>query len=556
MTGLQSTAEALLQSRLRICLKVDIPQLLSPSRCESWVRVLSGDEGDGDGGSPIPHDLGQELGASLGHDERLFIGFIRVISRLLLELGRIPVFEIPQVVAIERGDTQDPRARVLWLDVVQIDNFPVAAYIKTFDLAVQSCRWMAEHPATRANRKRIFKALETQVVRAIGRLVPGGNSTIPLLRQAHAMGMPITHLGTGIYQLGWGSQARKIDRSTVERDSAMGARLAQNKVAGADLLRLAGLPAPVHAVAHTQAEALDTAGRLGFPLVVKPVDLDGGQGVTPGVSDTDSLGAAFARARRMTRSRQVIVERQVPGVCHRLFVANNRLLYAIKRLPVSILADGVRTLGQLLQDEVSAQESRPPWLRTGIKPPDASAVSVLEAAGFSLDSVPPQGMHVALRRIESIEWGRTPVDVTKSVHPDNQAAAIEAARLFGLHVAGIDMISTDISRPWHENGAIINEVNFAPVFGGTEISRHYIPDFLAEFMDGDGRIPIDFFHDEAAAAQRRTRYLEQGLRCFHVGPKITTDFLGQRICMPFDDVQRRLKALICRSDVDAIVLSA
>ena len=30
----------------------------------------------------------------------------------------------------------------------------------------------------------------------------------------------------------------------------------------------------------------------------------------------------------------------------------------------------------------------------------------------------------------------------------------------------MDLISTDITRPWHENGAILNEVNFKPFFGG------------------------------------------------------------------------------------------
>ena len=35
------------------------------------------------------------------------------------------------------------------------------------------------------------------------------------------------------------------------------------------------------------------------------------------------------------------------------------------------------------------------------------------------------------------------------------AAAADAARLFGLHVAGVDIISADITQAWHQNGAIM-----------------------------------------------------------------------------------------------------
>ena len=78
------------------------------------------------------------------------------------------------------------------------------------------------------------------------------------------------------------------------------------------------------------------------------------------------------------------------------------------------------------------------------------------------------------------------------MHPDNVKAAVDASKLFGLHIAGVDIISPNIEQPWHANGAIINEVNFAPLLGGADISRSKIPNFLKKLIEDEGRIPYTY----------------------------------------------------------------
>ena len=56
-------------------------------------------------------------------------------------------------------------------------------------------------------------------------------------------------------------------------------------------------------------------------------------------------------------------------------------------------------------------------------------------------------------------------EVTDRVNPENLRIALEATKLFRLEVAGVDIISPDIAKPWYENNAIINEFNFAPLLG-------------------------------------------------------------------------------------------
>jgi cyanophycin synthetase len=48
------------------------------------------------------------------------------------------------------------------------------------------------------------------------------------------------------------------------------------------------------------------------------------------------------------------------------------------------------------------------------------------------------------------------------MHPDNVTACEMAAGVVGLDVAGIDVLTPDISVPFRENGAVIIEVNAGP----------------------------------------------------------------------------------------------
>ena len=96
-------------------------------------------------------------------------------------------------------------------------------------------------------------------------------------------------------------------------------------------------------------------------------------------------------------------------------------------------------------------------------------------------------------------------DYTDRVHPDNAALACQAARLFRLDVAGIDLISVDITRSWRETGAIVNEVNFAPLLGEIDQARAASQALICHLVKEDGRIPVEAFvgGEEAFTAARR-----------------------------------------------------
>ncbi|OGB69500.1 MAG: hypothetical protein A2486_13575 [Burkholderiales bacterium RIFOXYC12_FULL_65_23] len=480
-----------------------------------------------------------------------------LLARQLLQASRIPVFDPPQILALGGPDPATGHWQVR-VGLALVQQLPASAYSEALTAALGLCELAASQTLTEAGLEGFYDEAQ-RVVSRLTRLMPPGKSTLPVLQAAHDKGIPFMHLGGGIFQLGWGSKSHRIDRSATELDSAIGARLAQNKALTARLLQGAGLPAPQHQVVTDAATALATAQRLGWPVVVKPLDRDRGEGVTVDVADGAALQAAFAAAQGLSPSRQVIVERQVAGCCHRLFIDRGRLLYAVKRLPMSVLADGQRPVAELVQAELEAQRRLPPWQRSKIQPLDALALSALAAAGYSADSVPPAGTWVALRRIESTAWGGVDEDVSAIVHPENLRIALDASRLFGLDIAGIDLITPNITRPWFENGAILNEVNHAPQLGGGEISRRQIPVLLDLLIQDRGRIPIEVFvGGEAAwtaASQRWQALLADGLRAYLTGPELTLEPSGARCHMALTGSYPRASALALSSRVDAIVMA-
>jgi len=481
-----------------------------------------------------------------------------LINAAFLRHGNVPAFDSGEILRLEPGS--DARTWQVVVATPHVDQLPAPCFSLALEHAVQTAYWFNKTERNENTTEQLYRMIEQRIRQPLHQSVPAGKSTIPVLTAAHRQGIPFIHLGAGVYQLGWGRKARKLDRSATDGDSALGCRLAQNKVLSAQLLRSACLPAAEHGIARDAGEARQTALRLGWPVVVKPADRDRGEGVSVGIADESALEAAFTAAHGLSPSGQVIVERQVAGVCHRLFVAFGRLLYAVKRLPKSVEGDGRHTVRQLIEAANHREQHLPPWLRTEPYPDDAAALAAMTAAGSAPDTIPAAGQWIPLRTIESTADGGHDEEVSHLVHPDNLDIALRATRLFGLEVAGIDIITPDIGVPWHANGAIINEVNYSPLLGGAEISRSHLPEFLERLLGGDGRIPVEVYvGDEAAlqAAEQRQRELAAGgCAAYLPSHRLTRAPDGRDMAMPFNGLARRSHALLLDRRVEAIVVVA
>ncbi len=87
---------------------------------------------------------------------------------------------------------------------------------------------------------------------------------------------------------------------------------------------------------------------------------------------------------------------------------------------------------------------------------------MLAEQGLTVDSVPSAGESVVLRRNANLSTGGTAADVTDTVHSSVARAAIEAAQMVGLDVAGVDIVALNVSQSLEVTGGAIVEVNAAP----------------------------------------------------------------------------------------------
>jgi cyanophycin synthetase len=293
-----------------------------------------------------------------------------------------------------------------------------------------------------------------------------GPSTSAILEEAVSRDIPFIRLNTGsLVQLGQGVYAQRIRATMTSRTGALAVDLAGDKDLTGKLLASAGLPVPKQEVVRTEDGAAEAARRVGFPVVLKPLDGNHGRGVVLDLMTEDEVRAAFPRAREESRRGYVIVESFVVGKDYRCLIVGGRMQAIAERVPAHVVGDGTHTVTELV--EITNADPRRgvghEKVLTRIRVDDA-AVELVREQGFGMDDVVPEGTMVKLALTGNMSTGGISIDRTFDAHPDNVEIAEEAARMIGLDVAGIDFICPDITLPVREVGGAICEVNAAPGF--------------------------------------------------------------------------------------------
>jgi cyanophycin synthetase len=374
------------------------------------------------------------------------------------------------------------------------------------------------------------------------------------LEAAHQRRIPWMRLGAGnVFQLGHGVRQRWIRDAFTDQTSNLGSQLARNKAATASILRRLGFPTPEHIMVLDEDAAVRAAVELGYPVVVKPVDLDMGLAVAVRLTKPAEVRKAFVEARKLVR--RVLVERFIEGRDFRLTVFNGRMVGAVERVAGAVTGDGRSTVRQLI-DALNADPERGGRVAATLKKLmfDEEALEHLTAAGMSGESVPAQGQYVRLRGAANLARGGSRIDVMGQVHPDNQLLAERAADALKLDIAGVDLLSLDISRSWRETGTRMTEVNCQPDLLAT-IPTPVYGQILEGMVQGDGRIPIGLMVGApAAATQLCARLLADAAVTVGVAGPGGVSTRGQSIPSTSADVFTGASVLLADAAIGAAVV--
>jgi len=104
---------------------------------------------------------------------------------------------------------------------------------------------------------------------------PGQNRRY-LIQAAIDNAIPYVRNGASYMTFGYGQFARRMASTYTDSISPIGAAIAKDKVQSAQVLRQFGLPGANNRLVRSKAHLLELAKNLGYPLVIKPADLDQG----------------------------------------------------------------------------------------------------------------------------------------------------------------------------------------------------------------------------------------------------------------------------------------
>lgn len=303
---------------------------------------------------------------------------------------------------------------------------------------------------------------EVRKLRSHDQQIRLGPSTNSIVQAARARGIPFRRLNTGsLVQLGYGSRQHRILAAETDRTSAIGESIAQDKELTKSLLKSVGVPVPEGRPVKSADEAWETACEIGAPVVVKPQYGNQGRGVAVNLTTRDQVMSAYQAA--LDEGSSIIVEKFAPGYDHRLLVIGNRVVAAARREPPQVYGDGKHSIAELVEiantDPRRGEDHATPLSKLRL---DSIGLAVLAEQNLTPAYVPAPGQVVVIRRNANLSTGGSATDVTERVHPDLAARAVDAARVVGLDIAGVDVVALDVSRPLEDQGGVVVEVNAAP----------------------------------------------------------------------------------------------
>jgi cyanophycin synthetase len=325
------------------------------------------------------------------------------------------------------------------------------------------------------------------VIHNLSQKAPKSSNVFLLVQTAFELGIPFRELPGNLYQYGIGRRARWLNSTFTDATPYIASHLSHYKFLAAAILREAGIPVPDHHMVNHQADAVKVAQILGYPVVVKPADTDGGKGVQAGLLNDMEVKQAFDLAQK--HSRRILVEKHVEGRDYRINVFNGKAVWAIERVPAGVTGDGLHTIDELVM-QANADPRRGSRSDCVLKPLaiDAEAERLMAQQGIHADEIPTVGQFVRLKKAANVSSGGTPVPVFDQLHPDNALLAVRATEALRLDLAGVDLLIPDISVSWHDSGAAICEVNAQPQLGKMT-SMHLYRLILQELLPERGRIP-------------------------------------------------------------------
>lgn len=266
--------------------------------------------------------------------------------------------------------------------------------------------------------------------------------------------------------------------SSPDLSSTIASVICNDKLAFDHIAKSMDLPVPETETYIDDDLALTFIDKAGS-VVVKPADGAHGNGITIGVNEPSALSVALIAAREAYPDSKILLQQQVSGDDYRLLMIDGSLVAAAKRVPASVIGDGVSSIEQLIADENGGDKRTVAYSDRRCKIDETKARAYL---GEKRTMIPDKGAAIQVVGTANIGSGGHSEDVTDTIPPAIIELASRLTKSIGAFVCGVDFMHDADSDQWH-----LIEANTAPSFGlhmnpliGTPrpVVQHFVDAFL------------------------------------------------------------------------------
>lgn len=236
-----------------------------------------------------------------------------------------------------------------------------------------------------------------------------------------------------------------------------GRKIAMDKQKTKDFLLKSNVPTPLgksFTRESSKQEIIQYADHIGFPVVIKPVTGQGGQGVIANIQSVHELEKAIIYLTNQLGEHNLLVEKYFKGEDYRVMVVGNEAVAITKRYPANILGDGEHTVYELIKIKNELRKNHPMLSSSQIKI-DEELQDMLAKQNYTLSSIPNKEELVLLKSKNNISSGGDPVDITDEVSDNIKKIAIDALNSIpGLMSGGVDLMVNE-----SKDTAVVLEIN-------------------------------------------------------------------------------------------------
>jgi cyanophycin synthetase len=293
-------------------------------------------------------------------------------------------------------------------------------------------------------------------------------------------------------------------------------------------------------------------------VVIKPQNLDRGEGITLNIQTEEQVATGFKKAQSL--SKLVMIEEMTPGTCHRIFVVGDKVLFVTKRNPKYLIGNGKDSIESLIKIENDKELNKVKFLRKIAHCLDIDAINHLKTQGLNSDSVPQENSKVYLRPTESTQWGGIAEDYTDKIHPENARLAIQIAQFLKLGICGLDFMTEDASIPWHINNGKFLEINYSPYLAGkSKKLAKIIDDYINQLMPHKKHLHTHIFvGDQEALLNSQALFSKQvksGKKIALITDQFIMDYTNQKNKNQAPSLYNAWFSILGRQDIESIIIN-